>query len=142
MSVTREELDVILRLFDDRRALIAAGKVQRWEVTKWVVTANFALAAAAATPSFGSVRGFLLILVGLIAGMGFVLLWHYNMRMTKVRGSLRNINRFLKEKVVDIEAVGADKFTTLKDADYDRQEMAIFYGASMLSFVPILVAAI
>jgi hypothetical protein len=30
--MTREEFDITLRLFDDRRALIAAGKVQRWEV--------------------------------------------------------------------------------------------------------------
>jgi hypothetical protein len=49
MTIGREELDVTLRLFDDRRALIAAGKVQRWEVTKWVVTVNFALAAASAS---------------------------------------------------------------------------------------------
>ncbi len=42
---------VIAAALDDCRRLIAAGKVQRWDVVKWGVTVNTALGAAAATPA-------------------------------------------------------------------------------------------
>jgi len=42
------EFQVITSALDDYRRLIAAGKVQRWEVVKWGVTVNLALATAAA----------------------------------------------------------------------------------------------
>jgi hypothetical protein len=43
-----KEFQVIASALDDCRRLIAAGKMQRWDVVKWGVTVNTALAAAAA----------------------------------------------------------------------------------------------
>ena len=37
---------IIAPCLDDHRRLIAAGKSQRWDVVKWAVTINMALAAA------------------------------------------------------------------------------------------------
>jgi hypothetical protein len=44
MTKDDEELKVIYSALDDCRRLIAAGKVQRWDVVKWGVTVNVALA--------------------------------------------------------------------------------------------------
>jgi hypothetical protein len=129
---------VALRLFDDRRALIAAGKVQRWEVTKWAVTANVALAAASAATGEFHVMFFALAVF--IAATACLLLWHYNLRMTRVRQSLRSINTFISESVIDFEFVSKTNFLREKNERYDLQEMCIFYAVTMLSTLPCLLA--
>ena len=48
MTNDNEELKVIYSALEDCRRLIAAGKVQRWDVVKWGVTVNVALATAVA----------------------------------------------------------------------------------------------
>jgi hypothetical protein len=45
VPIRREAFDVVLFVFSDTRELIAAGKVQRWDVLKWTVTVNIGLAA-------------------------------------------------------------------------------------------------
>lgn len=52
---------------------MAAGKVQRWEVTKWAVTANVALAAASAATGEFHVMFFALAVF--IAATACLLLW-------------------------------------------------------------------
>ena len=47
-GVNDKEFQVITAALDDCRKLIAAGKVQRWEVVKWGVAVNVGLATAAA----------------------------------------------------------------------------------------------
>jgi hypothetical protein len=44
--VTTEQFQFAASALDDIRKLIAAGKSQRWEVTKWAVGLNIALATA------------------------------------------------------------------------------------------------
>jgi hypothetical protein len=126
-------------LFDDRRALIAAGKLQRWEVVKWAVTANFALGAVSAGIQKGLHGLFFVFSVG-IAIIAIVLLWHYNSRMTRVRGSLGSINAFLRDNVIDINKVGNADFVRTKGSEYDREEMLMFYGASVLLILPRLLS--
>ncbi len=140
MPLAPEQLDIVLRIFDDRRALIAAGKVQRWEVAKWVLTVNFALAAAAASPSLHSSGFFLFLLAVAISAMGFILLRHYNLRMTKVRASLRTIHQNLQKELPNINEIVGDSFADKeKTIDYDKQEMTIFYAASLLSVFPVVI---
>jgi protein-S-isoprenylcysteine O-methyltransferase Ste14 len=52
MTKDEEELKVVYSALDDQRRLIAAGKVQRWDVVKWAVTVNVALATAATLIQF------------------------------------------------------------------------------------------
>ena len=40
------EFKVASAVLDDGRKIIAAGKAQRWDVIKWAVTINIALATA------------------------------------------------------------------------------------------------
>jgi len=139
LTISREQLDVVLRLFDDRRALIAAGKVQRWEVVKWAVTANFALGAASAGIQKG-LHGLFFVFSVVISIMAVALLWHYNSRVTQVRASQSSINAFLTDNVIDVSKVGSENFVQMKTSEYDYQEMRMFYGASVFSILPTLLS--
>ena len=44
--MNEHEFHVACAILDDDRKLIAAGKSQRWDVIKWAVTVNVALATA------------------------------------------------------------------------------------------------
>ena len=59
MTKDEEELKVVYSALDDQRRLIAAGKVQRWDVIKWAVTVNVALATAAAAIEFKGAFSFI-----------------------------------------------------------------------------------
>src|SRR5215831_12939814 len=95
IETEHEELKVIYSALDDQRRLIAAGKVQRWDVVKWGVTINVALAAATAAIPFegafdllGSAVPFSLIPFGLAVVVALVsrrLVLHYNRRTTGAR---------------------------------------------------------
>ena len=68
-----EEIKFAFSSLDDDRKLISAGKVQRWEVTKWAVALNVGLASASALvsnkPPFASaVIVHLCALVAVLAG--------------------------------------------------------------------------
>jgi hypothetical protein len=41
-----DDIRFALSVIDDNRRLIAAGKAYRWDVVKWAVTLNVALAGA------------------------------------------------------------------------------------------------
>ena len=43
------DFSVVSSALDDYRRLIAAGKIQRWDVVKWGVTVDLALAAVSAS---------------------------------------------------------------------------------------------
>jgi hypothetical protein len=45
--MTEHELNMACSILEDTRKLIAAGKVQRWDVVKWAVSVNIGLATVA-----------------------------------------------------------------------------------------------
>jgi hypothetical protein len=140
MSITREELDVVLRLFDDKRALIAAGKIQRWEVTKWAITLNVALATAVT-----SIRDFFalfLLFSCFIAISATTLLVHYNKRITKARNVFSKINKFLTDSIIDInKLVGTDQ-SRIKSDRYDSNEVDILFTLTWASVLPCILAVL
>jgi hypothetical protein len=111
VPIRREAFDVVLFVFSDTRELIAAGKVQRWDVLKWTVTVNIGLAAAAATlrqsyPNSGWAFFICAVATGAL-GLGLIL--YYNRRMTRARERLRAIHKFIRESVVNLkETVGLE----------------------------------
>jgi hypothetical protein len=67
-----------LGVIDDHRRLIAAGKTHRWDIVKWAVTINVALAAASITfrhPSGNAPGLFLWLALGVVI-LSIALLWH------------------------------------------------------------------
>jgi hypothetical protein len=49
MASDEDQMRFALDVIEDHRRLIAAGKVYRWDVIKWAVTINVALAGASVT---------------------------------------------------------------------------------------------
>ena len=138
MGNDREELNVVLHFSDDARNLIAAGKIQRWEVVKWSVTVNVALAATSGASGKGQ---FLIFCVAVaITVFGLVLLFHYNSRMTKNRTTLRNLYKHFQDTVTDINKIAGATYDRHKNTAYDSQELWIFCIAIGLSVLPALAA--
>jgi len=134
MAGAKEQLDVVLRLFDDCRALIASGKIQRWEVTKWAVTANITLAVA--SKAVEQFKPFFLVYSFIATVIGIALLWHYNERMTKVRNDFSGVNAFIISNVININQIVKKEYDQLVDRDYDRTELCLLYIAVILSLIP------
>jgi hypothetical protein len=79
-----EEIRFALGVIDDNQRLIAAGKNQRWDVVKWAVTINVALAAASIAvkqKDVSAVGPFCVFAVG-IAVVACLLVIEINRRMT------------------------------------------------------------
>jgi hypothetical protein len=132
LAYSREQLDVVLRVFDDTRALIAAQKLQRWDVVKWAVTVNIGLAAASAGFKRSGAAFFLCAL--LIAAFGIGLIFFYNWRLTQTRGRLPLIHKFWRENVIDLKRVAELEFGRVKGIDYDGAEVrlsAVLVGISI-----------
>jgi hypothetical protein len=92
IEIEHEELKVIYSALDDQRRLIAAGKVQRWDVVKWGVTINVALAAAtAAIPFEGAFDLFPFVLAVLVALVSWLLVLHCNRRTTGARNDAKHL---------------------------------------------------
>ena len=77
------EFSVVCSAMDDCRRLIAAGKVQRWDVVKWGIAVNLGLAAVSASGA-GSILLLFLIAVAVSTG-SLSLMWHYNTQITGAR---------------------------------------------------------
>jgi hypothetical protein len=88
MADASESLQLALIYLQDTQRIIAAGKVQRWEVLKWAVTVNLAFAAAGAATKIGAWPLFgLFSFCVLVAITSMFLLNHYNNRITGARGA-------------------------------------------------------
>lgn len=130
------QLTILLAFWNDALDSIAASKIQRWEVIKWTVTANVALAAASAGFKSSPI-GFVLLCV-LIAMMGIVLLEHYNDRMTRVRWRLQKLNAHIADNVIDMNRIADVDYLVDKPRNYDREELLIFRCAIACSVFPAL----
>jgi len=130
---------LIFAVLEDRQKMIAALKVQRWDVTKWVVTANIALAAA--TAALISALWVPVLLAFCVSGFGTWLLWHYNERITRVRDTVRRTSDYLCTNFFDYRTALALQ-TETKSREYDKHELLVFYAAAILSALPVLTAAI
>ena len=144
LAKTDNELKVIFSAHDDWRRVVAAGKVQRWDVVKWGVTVNTALAALAATVTI-SLRGALglFVIAVVVAFMSWRLMSHYNLRITRAREDARKLVDQMKKKYdIDYDNI-TDKHVAL---DYvgptrDEGELQMFKGALIMSsLLPLLVA--
>lgn len=132
--MTKSEEDVLHELWRDCRALIAALKLQRWDVCKWTVTVNITLVA-------GSIAlhqaqwVFACSAVG-VAILGAFLINAYNRRITGVRDRLSKIIEYFRNGVFDFNgALGLD-IGKKKGPDHDGDEISGFLAAIIASVIP------
>jgi len=135
-----EPLALAFNYIQDSQRLIAAGKVQRWEVLKWAVTVNFALATAAVATKIGGWApfGFVLFCV-FVALTSIYLLIHYNHRITGARVLLDKIMKGLEEDFPEIEKfTGRERYPTEQEQlrDYDYEEVTAFSFIIGFSVLP------
>jgi len=127
-------------LLQDQQRLIAAGKVQRWDVVKWTIAVNLALATASVgigTSGASIIIVLFAVLVTLGAG---ALVYHYNRRIT---GALRDADRvtaYFREAGIDFSKIIPVERALGGRAPYDAEELSILGSIIVLSILPALLA--
>ena len=122
MTKDEEELKVIYSALDDCRRLIAAGKVQRWDVVKWGVAVNVGLATAAAIPFEGAFSFVPFGLAVLVAVVSWLLVLHYNRRTTGARNDAKHLVCQMKQKGIDYDSILGTNVASeySKGSEYDK----------------------
>jgi hypothetical protein len=132
------EFHAACAFLEDNRRMIAAGKLQRWDVVKWTVTVNIALATAAVALQDTRGAGMqLLALAVIVAGIGLGLMLYYNLRLTRTRIDSLKPEGYLAEQHGVNFATFSKKPTRPIDWLYDREELAVFALILTMSVVPI-----
>lgn len=85
MALQDEKFKFANSYLDDIRKLIAAGKSQRWDVTKWTVGLNAGLATASVAINQKAAAFGIFGIAILVAGIGIALVIVYSSRMTSAR---------------------------------------------------------
>src|SRR5580693_7179020 len=103
--MTPEDFQIACLYLQDCQRLIAAGKVQRWDVVKWAVVTNLALATASVglRPMHAGSLFFIFSLLVAVAGGGLV--YHYNRRMTGARANADRVKTYLVDNKVNLSAL-------------------------------------
>jgi len=131
--MTEHEFNVACSLLEDYRRLIAAGKLQRWDVVKWTVGINIGLATVAAAVS--TAAGHILVFAIIVAVIGLLLVLHYFSRMTNARRDAGKAEDYLIQNGIDLPSMRmapGRKVTIF----YDWQELAPFILAIIVSVTP------
>ena len=143
VSLNERDFQYACGVVDDDRSLIAAGKTQRWEVLKWAVTANVAIAALLS--AHGGARGALVFLAFFIAAIGIALIEHYNSRMTAARNEADGILSLFNRSGINLDLIQPSWRDYQNHSDlkyYDWQELYAFrYAIGGSAFLPLLVWA-
>jgi hypothetical protein len=134
-----KEFQVASAALENCRRYIAVYKTQRWDVVKWGVSVNLALAVAAAIPALAEIQIYLLVLSCGVAAASWLLVLHYNRRVTGIRNQVVTIIAWMKERGVGYDSIVSQntKNAYSRGEDYDFQELILFMG--ILAVSPILV---
>jgi len=132
--MNKEDFEVARLFLLESHALIAASRLQRWDVTKWGVTVNLALATASA--SVTSSRGLLTFFCLLVALLGIGLIHYYNGRIAVAREASRASLGFISRGGVDLKAITGTDQDVAAVVTYDLQALFVFGGILAFSVVP------
>jgi hypothetical protein len=101
--VQDQDFAITSLLLQDQQRLIAAGKVQRWDVVKWTTAVNLALATASV--GIGTGGGLFFLFAVLVAAAGGALVYHYNKRMTGARRGSDQVTAHFREAGIDLSKI-------------------------------------
>jgi len=137
MGQPDDDIRFAMGVIDDDRRLIAAGKTHRWDMVKWAVTVNMALAGASVTlRQDGNAKGlFCLLAVGVVILSG-LLLWEINRRMTKARNDSLKPLKFLIDQGVNVVRVTGSAPPEKYELSYDKEELRIYAVILLASALP------
>jgi hypothetical protein len=136
--MTSNEFTMAQLLLQDHLRINAAGKVQRWDVVKWVITANLALAAVSVSLHDPKSSKLLMYFSVLILAIGIALVLHYNKRMTGARNDAGSVYRYLQDNQIDLKKIAGKDLTMPVNWLYDRWELTAYSVVALISWVPVL----
>ena len=121
MNQGENEIRFALGVIDDHRRLIAAGKTQRWDIVKWAVTVNVALAAASAAlrQQHVSAEKLFFLLAIVVFALAICLIWEVTRRMTATRNASLAPLKYLIDKQIDVHAVIREELPKKYERSYD-----------------------
>jgi hypothetical protein len=133
-----DEIRFALGVLDDHRRLIAAGKTHRWDIVKWAVTINVALAGASVTLKHQGGHApelFWWLALGVVI-LSVCLMWEISRRMTVTRNDSRAPQNFLTEHGINVVRVTVKQPSTEDEMNYDKQESRIYSLILLASAAP------
>jgi hypothetical protein len=135
--MTEHEFNVACFILEDARKLIAAGKLQRWDVVKWTVSVNIGLATVAA--ALPKVAGHIAIFALIVAVIGLLLVLHYFSRLSNARRDADKTEAYLMRNGIDITSMKRPP-AGKANIFYDREELVPFILAIAISAIPAVLA--
>jgi hypothetical protein len=135
-----DEIKFALGVLDDHRRLIAAGKTHRWDIVKWAVTINVALAGASVTlrnQSGNATELFWWLALGVVI-LSVCLMWEITRRMTATRNDSRAPEKFLSEHGINVAGITGKEPSEEYKLSYDKQELRIYGFILLASATPAL----
>jgi hypothetical protein len=133
-----DEIRFAFGVLDDHRRLIAAGKTHRWDIVKWAVTVNLALAGASVTlrnQSENATELFWWLALGVAILSGFLML-EITRRMTAARDDSLAPVKFLSDRGINVVKVTGKESPKEHELSYDKQEALIYLVILFASAAP------
>src|SRR5262245_9108901 len=101
MPMDPQKFQVLHSALEDCRKLIAAIKIQRWEVLKWAIALNAGLVAAHVTAGKSSPNTIRMTALG-VAVAAFVLILFYNERARSSRADAIRLQKQFGEGIIPL----------------------------------------
>jgi hypothetical protein len=131
-----DEIRFALSVLDDHRRIIAAGKTHRWDIVKWAVTVNIALAGASVTQQGRNAKElFFWLALGLFV-LSVCLMWEITRRMTAARNDSLAPAKYLSEHGIDVVRVTGKASPQTYEMNYDKQEAGMYVLILLASAAP------
>ena len=124
-------------LLQDQQRLIAAGKVQRWDVVKWTTAVNLALATASVGIGTSGAGIMIVVFTVLVALAGGALAYHYHRRITGAWRDADRVGAYFREAGIDFSKIISGYRAPEM---YDTEELSILGSIIVLSILPALLA--
>jgi hypothetical protein len=132
--MNQHEFQFACNIIDDVRRLVTAGKTQRWDIVKWAVTINMALAAASVAVKQQHVSAaFFFLAVGVVV-IAFFFMWEITRR---INDSLL-VERYLRESDIDVIAITGKRSPDRYGLNYDKEELRVYALILFASVFPAL----
>jgi hypothetical protein len=137
--IDQQRFQVIQARVEDDRRLIAAVKIQRWDVLKWAVALNVGLVTA--WVALGKQPS--LIFTGLgavVASAAIVLIFHYNKRAAGARTDLDRALALLAPIIKHEELMNRETF--MRKGFYGKLRLLFHDGSELVIFTLVLIVTV
>jgi hypothetical protein len=133
-----DDIRFALSVIDDNRRLIAAGKAYRWDVVKWAVTLNVALAGASIALRQQHVEVsvlFFFFAIG-VAILAALLISEVTRRMTVTRNDGVAPEQYLIAHNIDVKGIIGKEPAREFGPAHDKEELRFYIMIVFASIVP------